>query len=61
MAAGEPNDDDQPRGVVILAVVVFIALLIVGGVWLVNRMHDQAKLEDCMMAGRRNCAGSITR
>ncbi len=57
----DEDDDDQPRGIVIIAVVAFLALLIGGGVWLVGAMHDQAKLEDCMMAGRRNCAGSIAR
>jgi len=61
MPENHDDHDDGPPGWMNLAAFVFLALLVAGGVWLVNRMYDQSKLEDCMMAGRRNCAGPFTR
>ena len=31
-------------------------LLVVGGLLLINRLVDQTRLEDCVMAHRHNCA-----
>jgi hypothetical protein len=39
--------------------VVSIAVLIVGGWYLVNGLADTSKMEDCEMAGRRNCVPPI--
>ena len=55
-----PPHDDEPESdadrrranLIILAVV---ALLIVGGLWVVNALIDARKAEECMESGRRNC------
>jgi hypothetical protein len=36
-----------------------IALLVVGGWYLVNSLADNSKLEDCTMSGRKNCVAPI--
>ena len=35
--------------------VVVILLLLVVGLFLIHTLHDAAKVEDCLMAGRMNC------
>ena len=35
---------------------LFFLLFIVFGVWLLEAMRARMKLEECMMAGRKNCA-----
>lgn len=50
------DDDEGPGPGVSLAALIFVALLVVGGVWLANVISKNAKLEDCLMSGRRNCA-----
>ncbi len=52
-----PEDDDPPpnrRGALIalLAVVALVA----GGIWLSQQLHSTGKIQDCVMAGRKNCA-----
>lgn len=37
-------------------VFVLLAMLVGGGIWLVNSMVDMRKIQDCVGAGRRNCA-----
>ena len=51
------NDDDgaaPPRGALIALIV--IALLVVGGLWLAHTLRGVGRLQDCVMAGRSNCA-----
>lgn len=52
------SDDDEPapnrRGALIAIVV--IAVLIAGGIWLSRTLHGVGKIQDCVMAGRNNCA-----
>ena len=55
-----PSDDRDPhepesRMPVLIGLVVVI-LLVVAAYWLVQRLHEQGRIEDCLMAGRRNCA-----
>jgi len=52
-----PTDEDEERdrrnaNIVLL---VFGAIVIGLGVWLVNTMVDQKKMDDCLAQGRRNC------
>ena len=35
---------------------VMILLLVVGGWFMVDQMSEASKLQDCVMAGRKNCA-----
>jgi hypothetical protein len=54
---GDPSDaDPQPesrRGAVIGLIVVL--LLVVIGYWLMTALRHEGQLEDCMMAGRKDC------
>ena len=40
----------------LLTIAACLALLILGCVWLLETMHNNSILEDCLMAGRRNCS-----
>jgi hypothetical protein len=35
--------------------VAIILLLLVGGLFLVHHLHKTSMIEDCLMAGRRDC------
>jgi hypothetical protein len=51
-----PDDPEPPSRRNALIAMVAIALLVLGGLWLARVMHDNGRLEDCLMAGRHNCA-----
>jgi len=38
-----------------LAAIVVVLLLLIGGLLLAHTLHKKSQLEDCLMAGRRNC------
>ncbi len=38
-----------------LAAIVIVLFLLAGGLFLVQRLRVAAAIEDCLMAGRRNC------
>ncbi len=51
------DDDDAggpPRGALVALIV--IALLVAGGLWLAHTLRGVGRLQDCVMAGRSNCA-----
>jgi hypothetical protein len=51
----DPDDEaDRTTSNIVLAVV--FVLVVGGGVWLVNALVDQRKIQDCVAQGRRNCA-----
>ena len=39
-----------------IALLVLLAMLVGGGIWLANAMFEQRALDDCLAQGRRNCA-----
>jgi hypothetical protein len=45
---------DHPRKGPFFALILIIAL-VVGGVWLQRHMRANGLMEDCLLAGRRNC------
>jgi hypothetical protein len=49
------DDPEPPSRRNALIAMVAIVLLVVGGVWLARVLHTSTRLEDCLMAGRRNC------
>lgn len=52
----EEKDAELRRDTVnLLAVIICLVILIVG-FWLVNRLWEMKKLQDCVFSGRRNCA-----
>jgi hypothetical protein len=51
----EPDDDEGPPRGALIALLV-LAALVLGGLWLTHRLRDAARLQDCITAGRSNCA-----
>lgn len=51
----ESDDKTAQRQTASLAGIVVILLLLVGGLFLVQQLRTAARIEDCLMAGRRNC------
>jgi hypothetical protein len=52
---GDEPDDYRHRMLMNAAAMVFIALLIGAGLWIVNTMADLRKNQDCVLSGRRGC------
>ena len=42
-----------------LALLLILAVVVGGGIWLVNAMFEQRQLDDCLAQGRRNCTPAI--
>lgn len=59
--SGPSHDDDDdgepagPRRGALVALLLIVAL-IAGGIWLARTLHGVGRLQDCVMAGRTNCA-----
>ena len=56
---GRPRDggDEQTLSpLAILVILATIALACVGGYFLLMKLIDVSRQEDCLLAGRRNCA-----
>lgn len=49
------HDDYRHRMIANIAAFAFCAFLILAGVWLVNKMADIRKNQDCVLAGHRDC------
>jgi hypothetical protein len=52
----EPSPDGPPMGRGPLIALVVIVVLVVGGVWLAQHIRAANQVQDCVMAGRTNCA-----
>ena len=50
----DPQNEPNDRATVLAGLVVVV--LVVGGWFLVQRMIADAKIQDCVMSGRHNCA-----
>jgi hypothetical protein len=48
--------DERDRRVTNLFLLVFFAVIVGSGFWLVNAMIEQRAIDDCAAQGRRNCA-----
>jgi len=46
---------DQRRSAALIGLIIILALAI-AGVVLVRELREKSRLEDCLMAGRTNCA-----
>jgi hypothetical protein len=53
----EHGDDgsDQRRSAALIGLIIILALAI-AGVVLVRELRERSRIEDCLMAGRTNCA-----
>ncbi|TNC07502.1 hypothetical protein FF100_32265 [Methylobacterium terricola] len=52
----QPRDPDAAGRRRALAAMLFLIVLVVGGVWLANTLRREAAREDCLASGRRDCA-----
>ena len=52
-------ETERDRRIGNLVLLLFAVVLIGGGIWLVNAMFEQRRLDDCMAQGRTNCAPVI--
>lgn len=50
------DDDGNPRPHRALIGLLAIVALVVGVIFIMNRLHEASQLQDCMMSGRTNCA-----
>jgi hypothetical protein len=53
---GARDEEDAARRTAALMGFIVILVLAIAGVMLVRELRNNANLEDCLMAGRRNCA-----
>jgi hypothetical protein len=56
--SGKPDDNGEQTlsPLAILVIMVTIALVCVGGYFLLMKLIDVSRQEDCLLAHRRNCA-----
>jgi hypothetical protein len=53
----DDNDGEQTLSpIAILVILITIALVCIGGYFLLMKLADVSREEDCLLAGRRNCA-----
>jgi hypothetical protein len=52
----EPGEDGADRRSAALIGLIIILALAIAGVVLVRELRERSRLEDCLMAGRTNCA-----
>jgi hypothetical protein len=50
----DPEPPDPPRKA--LLALLFVAVLVVGGLLLTQVLRHMSQLQDCVMSGRTNCA-----
>lgn len=50
------GDADGPNWRGIAAAVILLACLVGGGLWLAQALRGAARVQDCVAAGRSNCA-----
>jgi flagellar biogenesis protein FliO len=52
----DPDEAEQDRRRTNLIMLVVAVALVVAGVWLVNKLVDMRKMQECAESGRHNCA-----
>ncbi len=53
---GEGDDDYRHRMKMNALALAFTVLLMAAGIWLVSKLADLRKAQDCVLSGRTNCA-----
>ncbi len=51
-----PSDDDDEKSTRSLTGLAIVLLLVVAGLFLMQRLKIVSDLQDCLMSGRANCA-----
>ena len=60
--AGEPDkyvETPRDRRIANIVLLIILAVVVGGGIWLANAMFEQRQLDDCLAQGGRNCAPAI--
>ena len=52
----DPEEDESTRRRTNMLFLVAAVLVVLAGIWLVNKMIDLRNLQNCLESGRRNCA-----
>ena len=52
----DDDEDDGNRRRNVVLVLATVMILVVGGVWLVNKLVAMRNLQNCLDSGRTNCA-----
>ena len=55
-AGGDEVSTDKDRRNANILLLLFVVVLVGGGVWLVNALIEQRAMDNCLAQGRRNCA-----
>ena len=56
MSEDQQGEEADGRPVAAVVGLIVIVLLVLGGLWLANRLHSSAAMQDCIASGRTNCA-----
>ncbi len=56
MDGPEPEGGGGGGGQRSIVVLILVVLLVAGGVWLAQHLREANRVQDCVMAGRTNCA-----
>jgi hypothetical protein len=51
----DDGDDYRHRMITNAIALVFTIMLVIGGVWIANKMAEMRKNQDCVLTGRRGC------
>ena len=51
----EPDPDEPPPGTPLWLLLIVAVVLLGGGYWLVLKIADTTRVQDCIESGRRDC------
>ncbi len=54
--AAEGRMDQKTRDRFLIGIALFALVLVFGSVWIMERLLEMGKIQDCVWQGRRNCA-----
>ena len=54
--ASEKRMDQATRDRFLIGIALFALMLVIGSVWVMERLLEAGKIQDCVWQGRRNCA-----
>ncbi|SDR63247.1 hypothetical protein SAMN05444161_0913 [Rhizobiales bacterium GAS191] len=57
--AKDQEDANSRRDFANLLAVIVCLVILIAGIWLMNRLWEAKKLQDCVFSGRRNCGAPI--